>query len=183
MILKRTSNKNLNNVLGIVAVLTMLVSSVSSAIVAPARVNADGGSTLYSKTITVNSGQVNSTLTDFPLLVSISGDTNLMTVANGGHVANTDGSDIFFTDSAGTTIYSYEIESYDGSTGTLVAWVKVPSIADGTVIRIWYGGGSVSGNAEDVWSNSYQAVWHMTEADAVDSTSNDNDGTAKVDST
>ena len=45
----------------------------------------------YCKTITVNSSQVDSTLTNFPILVSISGDTDL-----GSH-AQTDGDDLLFT--------------------------------------------------------------------------------------
>jgi hypothetical protein len=132
-------------------------------------------------TINVNSGQVSSTLEDFPMLVSINNNSDLKTVANGGHVVNDDGSDIYFTDFSGSTVYAYEIESYDSSSGTLIAWIKIPSLSDDTGIRMYYGGNNVSGDASLVWSNGYQGVWHMTEANAEDSTANGNNGTANGD--
>ncbi len=58
----------------------------------------------YFRTITINSGQVPSIQTDFPLLVSIT-DASLKTIANSGHVVNANGSDIYFTDSTGVIQY------------------------------------------------------------------------------
>ncbi len=142
----------------------------------------EASSTLYSRIITVNSGQVTGTLEDFPMVISVT-DDSLKSVANGGHVSYSDGSDIYFTDVSGTTMYPSEIESYDCTTGTLVVWIKVSSLSEGAQIKMWYGGSSVDTNAEDVWSNGYEAVYHMTEADAEDSTANDNDGTASGDIT
>ncbi len=135
------------------------------------------GPTFY-RTITVNAGQVPSTLTDFPILISISNDAALKSAGNGGHVANTDGSDIFFTDTTGTAQYPFEIEKYDPVTGTLAAWVKLPTVADGTQISLRYGGDSVSNTPSGVWTNGYQGVWHMKEVNAADSTVNCNDGVA-----
>jgi len=113
------------------------------------------------------------------VLISLS-DATLKDTTHGGHVANPDGSDIYFTDSSGSTQYSYEIESYNSSTGTLVAWVKVPSLSSSTdtVLKIWYGGsGGASNNPSDVWDSNFKGVWHMTQVNAPDSTSNSNDGT------
>lgn len=138
-----------------------------------------GAATAYSRPITINPGQVPSTQTDFPVLVSLSDNATLTDIAHGGHVANADGSDIYFTDSSGTTEYAYEIEKYDAASGTLVAWVKIPSLANGTTFKIWYGGsGGAANMPSDVWSNGFQGVWHMAQASALDSTANDNNGTA-----
>ena len=127
----------------------------------------------YYKTITINPGQVPSTQTSFPLLISLSGDSDLISHANPS------GSDIYFTASTGTTQYPYEIEKYESSTGTLVAWVKVPSLSDSTSLKIWYGGsGGGSNNPTNTWDSSFKGVWHMSQVNALDSTSNHNNGTA-----
>ena len=68
----------------ILLILSMLIPSILILGTASAKLAA-----LYSRTITINSGQVPSTQTDFPLLVSISNDSNLA-----AHVANSEGSDI-----------------------------------------------------------------------------------------
>jgi hypothetical protein len=134
-------------------------------------------STLYFRTITINPGTVPTAQTDFPLLVSIS-NNSLKSIANGGHVANADGSDIYFTDSSGAVSYAFEIENYSPSSGVLTAWVKVPSLAVGSVINLYYGGGAVTHTPAEVWSNGYQAVWHMNQVNALDSTAHANQGTA-----
>ncbi|MCH6586191.1 MAG: S8 family serine peptidase, partial [Thaumarchaeota archaeon] len=72
------------------------------------------------KQITINSAQVASTLTNFPVLISIT-DTDL------GSFAQVDGDDILFTAGDGVTQLSHEIESWNDTPDKLVAWVKVPS--------------------------------------------------------
>lgn len=151
--------------LGLLITMALLPSTVKAA---------DG----YARTIIINSGQVPSAQTDFPVLVSLS-DNTLKTVANAGHVANADGSDIYFTDSSGSTQYAYEIEKYDGSSGTLVAWVKTPSLSNGAVFKMCYGGsGGTSNTSSSVWSNAFRGVWHMAQVSSADSTSNHNQGSA-----
>ena len=138
---------------------------------------ADGQSEYY-RTITLNSGQVAGALSDFPLLVSFSGDALLKDKANGGHVANSDGRDIYFTDQNGSNL-SYEIEKYDNTTGALVAWVKVPSLTDGAEIKLFYGGSGITSNSQsDVWSNGFKGVWHLDQNNSSDSTGNSNNATA-----
>ena len=68
-------------------------------------------------------------VTDFPVLISMAGVTDIKTTANGGHVQSSNGYDIIFRDSNGIDGLWHEIESYDGSTGTLVAWVRVPTVS------------------------------------------------------
>ena len=65
-------------------------------------------------------------LADVPVGIVIAGDTALA-----GH-ARPDGRDLAFTAADGTTVLPFEIERYDGATGALVAWVRVPSLGPGT---------------------------------------------------
>ena len=62
-------------------------------------------------------------------LVSVT-DPALKTVANGGHVVNANGYDIgFYADSGGLRNLKWEVEKYNGTTGNLIAWVKIPSVS------------------------------------------------------
>jgi hypothetical protein len=155
----------------------------------------------YRKSITVQAGQVSGgPLTNFPMLVSMT-DPNLATVANGGHVASynagtNDPWDIIFEalddatcGGAGTSPcrLNHEIEAYVASTGQLVAWVRVPSINNGTVIYMYYGNScmpSSTQNANGVWDANYRGVWHLSQnptgaaPQMRDSTANAYNGTA-----
>ncbi len=131
----------------------------------------------YCKKITIDHDKVEADLTDFPVLVSIT-DSDLR------DQAKSDGSDIVFTSSDGTTKLKREIESYDDSTGTLVAWVKTGlSGSSDTELYIYYGNsGASETNDTDTWDTSFKGVWHLQEttggANAIeDSTSNSNHGT------
>jgi hypothetical protein len=142
----------------------------------------------YRKEITIT-GVVGGPHTDFPVLVSISGDTDIggSTGASGG---SADGDHIYFTDSDGTTKLDHEIESWTGGSGTpasLVAWVRVPSLtASPYTIYIYYGSDVAGGqeNPTGVWDSSYRAVYHLSEdpSDTApqleDSTGNNNDATS-----
>src|SRR4029077_23347 len=79
--------------------------------------------------MTINHTKVPSTQSNFTVLVNVT-DPALKTVANGGHVANANGYDIgFYADSGGTTKLKWEVEKYNGTTGNLIAWVKIPSVS------------------------------------------------------
>jgi hypothetical protein len=134
----------------------------------------------YCKKITVDHTQVNSDLSNFPLLVQITGDDDLKTVANGGRVYHSLGYDIVFR-SPSCGQLDHEIEKYDGSAGTLIAWVRVPTLSASTdtEIYMYYGDSSVTCSPENppgVWDSNYRGVWHLHD-DLEDSTSNNNDGT------
>lgn len=143
----------------------------------------------YRKPVTIDADQVSgsSNLTNFPVLVSLT-DVNLKSTSNGGKVAQTNGGDIVFTNSAGTKL-DHEIESYTPTTGALVAWVEVPTLDynDDTTLYMYYGndaGGLSESNAAGVWAtDDYAGVWHLGDGDSTasnyyqDSTSNGNDGT------
>jgi hypothetical protein len=126
--------------------------------------------------------------TNFPMLISIT-DPDLRTTANGGHIASynpstNDPQDLIFEAVDDTTCggpgtspckLSHEIERYVPTTGQLIAWVKVPSINNGTTIYMYYGNGcSVSTqDPSGVWAD-YRGVWHSRESGTplTDSTGN-----------
>jgi hypothetical protein len=141
----------------------------------------------YRKPITIDHTKVSNTdQSNFPILVSLT-DNSLKTVASGGKVQNSNGYDIIFTTNDDATKLSHEIESYDGTNGTIRMWVKVPSLSHttDTTIHMYYGNSSITTSQEDktnVWDSNFQAVWHLGEtgsgsiSDYKDSTSNANNG-------
>ncbi len=136
----------------------------------------------YRKKITIDEADVygSGSHTNFPFVVGLSSDTGLSTYAQA------DGDDILFTSSNGTTKLDHEIESYNSSTGALVAWVRIPSLSAtvDTEIFMYYGysGASNQQNPTGVWNSDYSGVWHMnndpsgSSPQVADSTSNNNDG-------
>ena len=118
----------------------------------------------YKKLITIDYTKVSATLTDFPVLVSVT-DVDLKDSDNGGPI-QPDGDDILFIKTDGTKL-SHEIEKYDGSTGQLAAWVKIPSLSSSTDTEffLYYGNSSCSSqqDATNVWDSNYKGVWHLNE--------------------
>ncbi|MCK4614481.1 MAG: DUF2341 domain-containing protein, partial [Thermoplasmata archaeon] len=136
---------------------------------------------LYRKKITIDHTNVDSTLTDFPVLVKIDSTSDL----DFSKVEGSSGQDIRFT-STGTppSEYKYEIERWDNSNNLAEIWVKIPSVSSGTDTEfyMYYGnsGASDGQDAANVWDTNYVAVWHLGEdptGTIYDSTSNNNDGT------
>ncbi len=122
---------------------------------------------LYRKQITIESSQILIDDNNFSVLVQAS-DTDL------ANSARTDGFDILFTDSSGTTTLPYEREDFNSATGDLNAWVKtsVSSTTD-TIIYMYYGNvGASTDNATttNIWDSNYVSVWHLDE-DVVDESS------------
>ena len=113
----------------------------------------------YRKKITLESSKVAANLTDFPILINLVSDSDLV------NRAQSDGDDIYFTSADGTTRLSHETEKYNDTTGELVAWVKIPSLSGGTDTETYmYYGDASTENQEDVanvWSNGYEAVYHL----------------------
>jgi len=126
----------------------------------------------FRKKITIDSAMVGGDLIDFPVLISFI-DADLR------DDAQDDGDDILFTLSDKITKLSHDVEKFDGASGELAAWVKVPSISSSvdTVIYMYYWNPSVASqeNKADVWSNGYEAVYHLHD-DFLDSAKN-HDGT------
>ena len=120
---------------------------------------------------------ISSDLTDFPYLVSVT-DSDLT------QAAESDGSDIVFTASDGTTELDYEMEKFDQSTGEIIAWVKIPTVfgSVNTDIYMYYKGTSTSSSSP--WDDNYNLVWHLNQDsdggvdDFTDSSGNENHGTS-----
>ena len=69
----------------------------------------------------------------------------LRAVANGGHVQSPTYYDLIFRNTAGLQL-DHEIESYNATNGTLVAWVRIPSLnpSGDTTIYMYYGNSSIT---------------------------------------
>ena len=129
---------------------------------------------LYRQKITIDHNKVDADQTNFPVLVK--------TTMNTSRVQST-GNDIFFTSSSGVKL-NHEIESYNSTTGALIAWVNVTSLSStlpDTYIYIYYGNTTCPNqqNVTSVWHTDYKGVWHMKDTGniVVDSTINKNNGT------
>ena len=128
------------------------------------------GTFAYRKSITINGGAgglVGGAHPNFPLLVSLPNDASLLArVAAGGRDILFRGEDTTTCGGPATCVLSYEIERYDSATGTLVAWVRVPSVNTGTVIYMYYGNAQIAAETEtpaSVWDTGYVGVWHLGE--------------------
>ena len=131
----------------------------------------------YYKQITIDSiDQVDATLTNFPILVNIT-DSDLASKALDN------GSDIAFTLIDNSTQLNHEIESFDGGTGALVAWVNVTSLSHDSdlVINMYYGnvGASNQQNPTGTWDSNYIRVYHMDDltTSTIDDSTETSDGT------
>lgn len=137
----------------------------------------------YCRQITIDHNKVSGTLTDFPVLINLSYDW-LKDSGHGGKVKQSDGGDIVFTNEANTTKLDHEIEEYDGTTGKLIAWVKIPSLSassPNTTIWMYYGNSDCANqwNPTGVWDDNYKMVQHLNETSGTqyDSTQYNNEGT------
>jgi len=141
----------------------------------------------YRREIVIPKDQIVDDVKDIPLLINLGADAGFK-----AH-AQADGDDFVFTAKDGVTKIPHEIEKWDSSTGTLVAWVKIPTVSETSNITFYvYYGNAAATNQEDiinVWKNvyridtgtvitvfNYAGVWHLHD-DSLDSTENNNDGT------
>ncbi len=140
-----------------------------------------------SRSITIDHTQCGATdSTDKDTLVKLSHST-LKTVANGGNVANSSGYDVLFSLNAdGTSPLSWEMVKYDGTNGTIEAWVKIPTLSHttDTVIYITYGSRRYTsfqgGSTGAAWNSGFKHVVHTgdgTTLDLNDKTTNGTNGT------
>lgn len=116
--------------------------------------------------LTINTGQVPSTQTDFPLLVN---DTYPDLIGEAEAEIRFAGSD--------NVQLEYEIQKFDDSTGELIAWVKKPSVSDGDFLGIYFDnpGASDEQNPPAVYDANYTGVYHLHDEvsnEAIDSTIN-----------
>jgi len=132
----------------------------------------------YFKVITFDHTKIfgSNNYSNFPVLLSLF-DSDLH-----DHVQS-DGDDIAFANNTAWLDHEIELfnQEYNTSHAQLIAWVRVPLlyIYNNTNITMYYGNPYLSSqeNPTGVWDNNYKGVWHMNEVNALDSTSNNNDGT------
>ncbi len=132
--------------------------------------------------ITFNNSAINENLIDFPMpIVFGNSQTSFWS-----HV-QTSGNDTRFVDADNTTELDYELEQFDHTTDSMVAWVKVPQVDSGSTtdsIWIYYGNDTCPfdsyKNASSVWDSNYEMVLHLQETSGYynDSTSNRKDASA-----
>ena len=116
----------------------------------------------YRKNITINGPRITGgPHANFPVLISHT-DPALTTAS--AKVTSTNGYDIVFSDASGNAL-DFQLEKYDGTTGKIVAWVKIPSITNGTnvTIQMHYGNAVITTNQSttNTWSSGYNGVWHF----------------------
>ncbi len=130
----------------------------------------------YRKVITIPSAEIYGTVNDYPVLIQFE-DTDLHDTSK----VRSDASDILFA--SGDTILDHEIEEfiqdYPVNTALLVAWVKM-NLTSGVdnYVTMYYGSPVVDHleNPAGVWSNDFEAVWHLGESAASGSTHYDSSG-------
>lgn len=125
------------------------------------------------KKVTIDNTKVDATLTNFAVLINVV-DSDL-------DISRADGKDIYFKDSTETTVLDCEFEDWIQGSGTLVCWVRLPSISSSvdTDFYMYYGDGvdhSSEYTPSATWRSEYEGVWHLND-DFLDSTANNNDGT------
>ena len=139
----------------------------------------------YQKTLLIDHTKVSggSDLLNFPVLINISSSPardELKARVNGGHVENSSGFDIIFTD-ANYNKLDHQVESYDPVTGNLVAWVRLPVLSSSgdTHILMLYGNPQINldPSVKSVWDPNFRGVWHLSGLDFSDASLNSNNGT------
>lgn len=131
------------------------------------------------KKLTIDNANVGSALTDFPVAWECNADGDI------GLNIDSNGYNIRFTSSDGTTVLKYERKNFvvasNQATGQF--YIKVPTVssASDTEIYVYYKSAAPSDgeDAENVWNSGYKAVFHMEESSLaiLDSTANNNDRT------
>ncbi|MFP4468599.1 MAG: DUF2341 domain-containing protein [Bacteroidales bacterium] len=105
-----------------------------------------------------------SALTDFPVLFSKTHD-DFRHTSNGGHITNNNGYDIIFTAGDGSTTLDHDLEYYDPVAGTIIAWVRIPSLSatSNTPFFLYYGNDQISNDlsVNTTWDDHYKLVMHM----------------------
>jgi hypothetical protein len=152
-------------------------TSTTSALIGPA--NYTWWNSSWTKRVRLhyyNAGR--STLTDFPVKVLL--DSSRITYAD----FKAGGVDIRFVTTGGVTL-EHEIVNWNTS-GVSVVYFKASSIAasNGEWVYMYYGNTAATDtqNAANVWSNEFEAVWHLNDTSGafLDATANNHDSNLQV---
>lgn len=114
-----------------------------------------------------------SELTNFPVYVSIDTQALISAAKMQG-----DCDDLRVINTSDDSVLPYEIETGTCNTTATIVWFLLPTAAADTnfTAYVYYGKGAAADgqNKTGVWTNGYQDVWHLSEADAKDSTDANN---------
>ncbi|RWY47874.1 LamG-like jellyroll fold domain-containing protein [Mucilaginibacter gilvus] len=131
------------------------------------------GNYAFSQGITVSALGNTGTLSNFPMLVYIKEDALKSAVNCANNVqfptglSAVNGYDFAFTTNGGTNELFYQVESFDATTGTLTAWVQVPTVTTAATSLTFYFGSAAPAHdasfAYGTWSSDYLAVYHFNE--------------------
>lgn len=147
--------------------------------------------------LTIDNGDIDDTLTNFPVLVHLSTSSGI-TGVDVSAVFDEVGANslkIAVTSADGETELYVEVEEWDNGSEEAWLWVKIPTISStsGTILYLYYDndhadnttyvGAPNSAVAENVWDSNFKLVCHMQDdpdtSNVKDSTTNDNDGIKK----
>jgi hypothetical protein len=110
--------------------------------------------------LTINSSLIDSTLTDFPILVKLNSSRINYSLTQDN------GEDLRFTDSTESAQLDHEIELWNES-GDSYVWVEMPSVASDSDTNFYmYYNNSGASDGQDVagtWNATFKGVWHMGE--------------------
>jgi hypothetical protein len=136
-----------------------------------------GSNWLYRMKLTLDSAKVDEDLTNFPVLVKLTGETFDFTKAR------EDGFDFRFLTADGCALLAHERERHDAATQQAEYWVRLPfvSSSEDTEFHLYFGKADAPDAADPaaVWSGGFAGVWHMVDETALsieDSTANQNAG-------
>jgi hypothetical protein len=130
----------------------------------------------HRRQLTITGALISGALTDFPVLVKL--DSSFLDF----NKVKTNGEDVRFTSSDGTTQLKYEIEQWNKTAGNAEIWVKLPSIlsVSNTTFYMYYGnvGASDAQDPTSVWDSNFMMVQHLEELSGTvtDSSSHGNSG-------
>jgi hypothetical protein len=125
----------------------------------------------------VDHSKIEEDLTDLPVLVNLTSSNFKF------NKAKSDGSDVIFVASDGSTILSFERVSHDATNKKAEYWVKLPEVSSttDTIFYLYYSNpyGTDKEDKNATWNSDYLSVWHLNEngngtaEEFKDSTSND----------
>lgn len=145
----------------------------------------------YHRSLTIDHTQCGtSDSSSFAVLVKLDSSnvgTTMKTAANGGHIQNTVTqtggnpvtmpADLIFTsDAAGANKLPWEIDFYDGTGGTLWAWVQLSTVShsSNTVFYVYYDDPTVTTQQNvssfapsAVWNSNYTDVYHIPDGNTL----------------
>ncbi len=126
----------------------------------------------FYRAITIDHTKVAADQTDFPVLVAGT-FPYLAAAANGGNLQSASGYDFaFYADASGTTLLDFERVTWNANTGSVEAWVRIPSLAASadTTIYLLYGNAAQFTDLQNktgVWDAASVAVFHCADTPAV----------------